>query len=453
MTIIELIDAAPIHNIMGAMAFNAEKIIYVGSVKEEKFRKSILPDFERFYNRKEYENISFEYVQIIKNDFDDICTKLNRIISENKSCYFDISGGEDIILTALGFVFAENPDIHLYQINPATGRIHIYESQQDSDGNRKTEKISKSAEMQNTVEENIIAHGGTVVYDTEKTGCTHIWQFSIDFCHDIRKMWDICCNGPSRSPDRNDNHSYPRFWNSVTTALGLLEEINNSDNPDELLVSIEKAKSFVKKQGGHFPDNYYLYALMKAGLISYGKNNSENVLHIIYKNKQVKLCLTKAGVILELKTYIICEQLINDDKFTDCMTGVTIDWDSVVHDEAADANEYYRMNVMERLGNIEDTVNEVDVILMRGIIPYFISCKNGKFTAEELYKLNTIKNKFGTIYGKMFIITTDFDNSSDEYALEYLQQRADDMGITIIKNVHLMSDEEFEKKLLKKLMA
>ena len=63
MTIIELIDAAPIHNIMGAMAFNAEKIIYVGSVKEEKFRKSFLPNFERFYSKKEYENTEFEYLQ------------------------------------------------------------------------------------------------------------------------------------------------------------------------------------------------------------------------------------------------------------------------------------------------------------------------------------------------------------------------------------------------------
>lgn len=452
MTIIELVDAAPIHNIMGAIAFNAEKIIYVGSAKEEKFRKTLAPTFEQFYKKKGFENTGFEYVQIIKNDFDDICTKLSKIASENKSCYFDISGGEDIILTALGFVFAEHPDIHLYQVNPSTGRIYIHETQTDAYGIRKTERITKSAEIQNTVEENIIAHGGTVVYDTEKPGCTHIWQYSIDFCYDIRKMWDICCNGPSRIPDKNDHPSYPRMWNAVTTTLSTLEEINKSEYDNELLVGVENAKNYMNKHGGYALTDGYLYALMKAGLISFGNKNSKNVLHIIYKNEQVKLCLTKAGTILELKTYIICEQMI-DDKFTDCMTGVTIDWDGIVHHEATDANEYYSMNVMERLENIEDTVNEVDVILMKGLIPYFISCKNGKFTAEELYKLNTIKNKFGTVYGKMFIITTDFDNSSDEYSLEYLQQRADDMGITIIKNVHLMTDEEFEKKLLKTLLA
>ncbi len=452
MTIIELVDAAPIHNIMGAMAFNAEKIIYVGSVKEEKFRKKTACTLDQFYRKKGFENISYEYVQIIKNDFNDIYKKLSKIASENKSCYFDISGGEDIILSALGFVFAENPDIHLYQVNPATGKVYIYEMQTDDSGNRKIEKITKSAEIQNTVEESIIAHGGAVVYDTEKSGCTHIWQFSIDFCYDIRKMWDICCNGPSRIPDPTNQYSYTRLWNSVTTALGNLEEINKSEYINELLVSVEKAENYIKKQGGHMPSDDYLYALMKAGLISYGEKNSENILHIIYKNEQIKLCLTKAGTLLELKTYLACEQLINS-KFTDCMTGVTIDWDGIIHDNVTDINEYYNMTVMERLENIEDTVNEVDVILMRGLIPYFISCKNGKFTAEELYKLNTIKDRFGTTYGKIFIITTDFDNSSDEFALEYLQQRADDMGITIIKNVHLMSDEEFEKKLAKTLLA
>lgn len=452
MTIIELVDAAPIHNIMGAMTFNAEKIIYVGSVKEDKFRKTLASSLKQFYKKKNFENTDFEYVQVIKSDFDDIRTKLSKIAAENKNCYFDISGGEDISLAALGFLFAENPDIHLYQVNPNTGKVYIYELQTDSDGNKRIEKITKTADIQNTVEENILAHGGTVVYDTEKPGCTHIWQYSIDFCYDIRKMWDICCNGPSRIPDMNTHQSYPRMWNAVTTTLGTLEEINNATDDNELLVSIENAKNYMKKSGGYSLTDSYLYSLMKAGLISYGKNNSKNILHIIYKNEQVKLCLTKAGTILELKTYLICEQMIND-KFTDCMTGVTIDWDGIVHDEATDACEYYRMSIMERIENIEDTVNEVDIILMKGLIPYFISCKNGKFTAEELYKLYSVSDRFGKQYGRMFIITTDFDNSSDEYSLEYLQQRADDMGITIIKNVHLMTDEEFEKKLSKILLT
>ena len=454
MTIIELIDSAPIHNIMGALAFNAEKIIYVGSENKDIFANKRKPKIEKFYRKKGLENVSFEYVQIFKTDFEDIRTKLNKIISENNSCYFDISGGEDIVLSALGFVFAENPDIHLYKVNPATKRIYLFESQTDADGKHKIVNSKILTEIRNTVEENILAHGGTVVYDTEKPGCTHIWQMSVEFCQDLRQMWEICCLGPNGNKNNNNNNnkqSHPRMWNSIISTIENLQEINSSPNENELQVNIEYAKNYLKKRGGYVMTDGYLHALKKAMLISFGENNSDEVLHIVFKNEQVKLCLTKAGTLLELKTYIACENLLKG-QFTDCMTGVSIDWDGVVHTEAANAKEYDKMNSDVRNAIIEDTKNEVDVILMKGLIPYFISCKNGKFTAEELYKLYTVKEKFGTEYGKMFIVTTDFDKSDSEYNLEYLDQRAADMGIEIIKNVHLMSDAQFEKELSKRLL-
>ena len=457
MTIIELIDAAPIHNIMGALAFNADKIIYVGSENKNIFENNRKNKIEKFYSKKGLKNVSFEYVQISKADFNDVRTKLNKIVAENDSCYFDISGGEDIVLSALGFVFAENPDIHLYKVNPETKRIYLFESQTDADGNRKIVNSKILTDIQNTVEENILAHGGTVVYDTEKPGSTHIWQFSVDFLKDLRQMWEICCYGPNgknsnknKNNNNNDKQSHPRMWNSIISTLEKLQEINNSKNENELQVNIEYAKNYLKKRGGYTMTDGYLYALQRAMLISFGENHSDEVLHIVFKNEQVKLCLTKAGTVLELKTYFACEKLLKDE-FTDCMTGVAIDWDGIVHKEATNAQEYEKLDVQARINNIEDTKNEVDVILMKGLIPYFISCKNGKFTSEELYKLYTVKEKFGTEYGKMFIVTTDFDKSDYEFNLEHLSQRAADMGIEIIKNVHLMTDAEFEEELSVKL--
>lgn len=454
MTIIELLDTAPIHNIMGALAFNADKIIYVGSENKNIFENNRKNKIEKFYRKKGLENVCFEYVQISKADFDDVRTKLNKIVAENDTCYFDISGGEDIVLTALGFVFAENPDIHLYKVNPETKRIYLFESQTDADGNRKIVNSKKLTDIKNTVEENILAHGGTVVFDTEKPGSTHIWQFSVEFCQDLRQMWEICCNGPDVNNNNNnhnkDNQSHPRMWNNIISTIENLQEINNSKNENELQVNIQYAKNYLKKRGGYVMTDGYLHALKRARLISFGENHSDEVLHIVFKNEQVKLCLTKAGTVLELKTYLACENLLKEE-FTDCMTGVSIDWDGIVHKEAANPQEYKKLNFKARIDNIEDTKNEVDVILMKGLIPYFISCKNGKFTAEELYKLYTVKEKFGTEYGKMFIVTTDFEKSDSEYNLEYLDQRATDMDIEIIKNVHLMSDAEFEKELSVKL--
>ena len=100
-------------------------------------------------------------------------------------------------------------------------------------------------------------------------------------------------------------------------------------------------------------------------------------------------------------------------------------------------------------GNLDstiDTTNEIDVLANCGLTPYFISCKNGSFFSEELYKLYSVGERFSGGYGKKIIVTT---NSS--YALgdakNVIFQRAADMGIHIIENVHLKTDNEISAEL------
>ena len=45
-------------------------------------------------------------------------------------------------------------------------------------------------------------------------------------------------------------------------------------------------------------------------------------------------------------------------------------------------------------------------MLMRGVIPVFVSCKNGAVDSNELYKLNTVADRFGSIYAKKIIAAT-----------------------------------------------
>lgn len=455
MTIVEIVDAAPIHNIMGGIAFGAEKIIYVGSDSEKNFYKKYAPTLKNFYTKKSIQNVEFEYVHINRNDFEDTKNKLSKIAAENESCYFDISGGEDITLSALGVVFAENPNIHLYQVNPLHSSVHVFEYKTDSNGNKRIERSSKTVDIKNTFEENVFAHGGSVVFDTQKSGTTYTWDFTDDFLNDIDKMWQLCCDSPFN--EKSKKSSSPRTWNRVTTTLGCYEEINLTTAPNELKINIETGKKYKKGNSSCKLNTLskYLDAFKEVGLITYGEDNSFDILHIKFKNEQVKLCLTKAGNILELKTYLTCKKIMEErpDEFADCMTGVTIDWDGVIHDEAKSLQEYNILNVKQKQENIEDTVNEIDVVLMRGMIPYFISCKNGKISNEELYKLYTVRDKFGKDFGKTLLVTTDFDKSDKEYILEYISQRAEDMGIKILKNVHLLSDEEFKTELSRTLFS
>ena len=91
-----------------------------------------------------------------------------------------------------------------------------------------------------------------------------------------------------------------------------------------------------------------------------------------------------------------------------------------------------------------DTYNEIDVIAMKGLIPYFVSCKNGRIATEELYKLKTVADKFGGDYAKKILITTYIDNNQE--SLQYIRQRAKDLHIAVIENVHLMDEDEFSKE-------
>jgi len=82
---------------------------------------------------------------------------------------------------------------------------------------------------------------------------------------------------------------------------------------------------------------------------------------------------------------------------------------------------------------------------MHGMIPVFISCKNGMVTADELYKLNTVAHRFGGEYAKKVLVTTRISDFGEQSM--YLKQRAKDMNIRLLERVQDMDEAELEKKL------
>lgn len=187
----------------------------------------------------------------------------------------------------------------------------------------------------------------------------------------------------------------------------------------------------------------YIYYLVRCDLMDC--KLEADFVKFIFKNEQVKACLTKAGLILELKTYLICSELLRGTN-GDCLTSVTIDWDG---DDDISSNVKYLYDADDPSSTI-DTTNEIDVLANFGLVPYFISCKNGKFTSEELYKLNSVGEQFGKGYSVKIIVATDIDFALGG-AKNVILQRAADMGIRVISGVHEMSDEEFKEELIKKM--
>jgi hypothetical protein len=82
---------------------------------------------------------------------------------------------------------------------------------------------------------------------------------------------------------------------------------------------------------------------------------------------------------------------------------------------------------------------------MNGAIPLFVSCKNGDFDVDELYKLNTVTEYFGAPYAKMALVAANMSLLGDR--AEYLKSRMSNLGIRYISNAEELDFAEFEKKV------
>jgi len=163
-----------------------------------------------------------------------------------------------------------------------------------------------------------------------------------------------------------------------------------------------------------------LEKLGNAGVI-YNKSSYAS-LEYSYSSPILRYCTLKAGNVLEVKTLLEGRDALENGKplFHDSRMSVSIDWDGVVNDSSEKDS---------------GTRNEIDVILMHGTTPLFVSCKNGNI-GDELYKLHTVATRFGGPYARKMMIATDLDQMHDR-AYQALTQRAQDMEISLVDAAEL----------------
>ena len=431
MTIVELLDEKPINNVIGALEFRPDKLVYVGNLSENTFARKKLPVLKNFFREKSMENIEIEYRNVSKESLAGMIKTLEDIYEQNCDCKFhvEITGGDDLLLVALGVLCQRHPSIELYRFSSRLRNLRPF----TLEGDGKNRAITCS----NSVEENLILHGASAVSSNGSNVVENGFRFDLAFIGDVGSMWEVC----SRGIGKNADDFAPKKWNKITNMLAALECAAADRDGDHCFRVSKKYMEYFKRENDVFLLGEYLIELEFRKLVSVSED--DEYLTYDFKNAQVKECLTKAGTILELKTFLVCCQLLGQGK-GDCRTGVTIDWDGK-EDLAAEHKFLYDQDDPT---STVDTINEVDVMATYGLIPYFISCKNGSFTAEELYKLYVVGEIFGRGYGKKIIVATDMDRALGDSCLA-IRQRAQDMGITIISDVHRMDDSELETVLAK----
>jgi hypothetical protein len=229
---------------------------------------------------------------------------------------------------------------------------------------------------------------------------------------EVNKLWELACRDSTA-------------WNKSISWLNEFESRSDSDMQVYLplghirhgIADFDKKEDKVRQLLSEFS---------RYGVID--DQSSWNSLEYTYCSQLLHHCTRKEGNILEVKT--LQETRAVQDKgrpyFGDCRMSVDIDWDGKWHKPEE---------------KTPDTHNEIDVMVMHGMTPLFISCKNGN-VAEELYKLNTVAERFGGPYARKMLIVADLERKG-KAASRALELRARDMGIYLVTDAADLTAEEW----------
>lgn len=395
MTIIEFFDRdSAVENIAGSLLYSPERVVFTGN--NSKRMKRSVEDYKAVLDGRGI-NVDFSFRTVSRNNLQSIIEAIEGVIKESGECGIDLSGGDELYLVAVGMLLEKYKNkVRIHRLNISNNSM----TDCDAEG-----RLCRSLPVQLSVDENIRVYGGRVIYNNEKPNATFVWDFCNDFLSDIRAMWNIC---------KED----VRAWNAQTNVIAKF--CNESPDKSSLGVSVRvdggDKRPFVSKE--------IFEALEKEGIIKNLRLGER--ISFEFKNGQIKKCLTKAGQLLELIITVTASELKdeNDEKiYNSVSSGVYIDWDGVVMQDS-------------RI----DVENEIDVILMKGVTPVFISCKNGAVDTDELYKLSVVAERFGGRYVRKILVATQLDDMG--YRAEYIRARAKDMDIRLVENVDTMSENE-----------
>lgn len=357
-------------------------------------------DIVRFYKRLGYmPDIDFEVVK--KYNYKNISETLERIVENNPEPVFDLTGGSELVLAAMGEISAMH-NIPMLQFDVKRCRLINVKG---------CEVLSIPQIPKIKIRDSVILNGGDTVI--KKSG-DFVWDINSELERDINILWDICKNNSLE-------------WNRQTSTFARLEQF--SYGYDGLCIDVDMAT--VSMEWEKLINERIMLKLVKHGLIS-GYSLKGSRLSFKYKNAYIKRCVQKAGNVLELYTYITAKRLERNNlsEINDVKMGVMVDWDGKFYSEYSEVTEIR---------------NEIDVMLMNKLVPVFISCKNGEVHKESLYELDTVAEHYGGNYANKILVATYV--SADENSRSYIIKRAEEMNITIIDGVNEMDSKAFYNKL------
>lgn len=381
----EFLGSEPIENVITCLHYQVDKVVFFGYSEVIAQQRNQTDKFLKKYcgvQTVEFHAVSHEN---LKGIAEVIRREVSQEIALKNQVFFDVTGGESMVLVAFGML-AQELDAPLHMFDVVENRIIDLKEGASASITRDLpeRRITMTLEMW------ICMHGGMINQNLHKG------QKNLDdprFAEDVEQIYQVSV----------------RFKDQWSAFCGFLRK-ELAPEGDSLQVSksaytIVQQVAKVTALKNVATLNQILDALAHIGVLL-DLVHADGRYQFRYKSEEIKQSIWDAGCPLELHTYRGQRELGRE-----CLVGVHIDWDGVLHMEE---------------GN--DVLNEIDVFAMDGNVPLFISCKSGKISAQKtlhaMYELETVAKRFGGKYAKKRLVTMA------EIKGAY-KERADEMGIAL----------------------
>lgn len=386
-TILEIYDDEQIHNVLAITEFKPKNVVYIGTrkLKSKRIKSNIIACLRSLGLETKCYFYSTDMLSL-----EAVTEELEAILEDFPGIVIDITGGSEVALVAIGMLAKEK--------NIPLMRYDRYERRYRNIFNCPiAEQLISSPHF--TVQSLLRLAGGEI----KDHGHLSIESLDDSASLDIFNVWEIF------------KKNY-RSWHKLVSFL----QLASKQLPDSSSLSITTSKIIYSGEKLVNCDTNLLEELSQIGIIKNFKETAADV-SFEYKNSLMHSCLLDVGICLELFVFATA---LKTGEFDDVQISVVVDWD----------------------GDLEariNTVNEIDVMLVRGQVPVFISCKSGDPGVVALNEIKTLAAKFGGQDGRAVLVTMSDVRNRDPY----LYQRAADMGVTIIDYTDLITDR-LSKKLL-----
>ena len=371
-TLIELYVNDQYDNLLASYVFKPERVVFVctETMPDKLNRRSLIS-----FLKSVRQDVDVEFVHAGCKNVGVLFRRLGEICKKYPDCAVELTGGSTAALIAAQTYCAKNR-INAFYFDSAKEKFVSVR------GMRKT---IAAAALPDIGIEDLLRVGGA-----KMTGRGHsIAQLdkNLDVVRRVLKVYS------SNLDEWNANSEYlqyccKHYYDNATRLFSAPMTIRNNST---LLIANRRIIS----------------ALQEAGAISELSIENDNLV-FRFSNGFLKEAITTVGMCLELMIYI---GALDCGSFDHADMSVVFDWDGIMHP------------------NEQDTVNEIDVVMTRGLSPLFVSCKSAKPDTRDLYEIWYLAKRFGGRRAKA-VIATAVPLSSDAWAT-YI--RARDMGIIVIE--------------------